>query len=233
MDESLIKGVEGLELNGSDAAIRKSFRISRMSVEGYDTSSSRDEVEEALRKHFASREIKLIHASAPEVDERRTILCRYALIYLNEEDEEKALKFDGSDMRGRILRVAAYPFDSNHLEHFFAPTKAQDKYLQRTLFVTGFDTSLTKDDTKVMVRRVFPGSGCLVLSEGRVFVNLRGQDAIDKALQLSGDSVGGFKIVVNAISAMRERSKAARLAMAEKDKAILCEGNQETIMTTD
>ncbi|KAG2300938.1 hypothetical protein Bca52824_037410 [Brassica carinata] len=227
-----------------------------MSVEGYDTSSSRDEVEEALRKHFASREIKLIHASAPEVDERRTILCRYALIYLNEEDEEKALKFDGSDMRGRILRVAAYPFDSNHLEHFFAPTKAQDKYLQRTLFVTGFDTSLTKDDTKVMVRRVFPGSGCLVLSEGRVFVNLRGQDAIDKALQLSGDSVGGFKIVVNGISplkkvrgvctgsgcpsissatisAMRERSKAARLAMAEKDKAILCEGNQETIMTTD
>ncbi|KAJ4874389.1 RNA-binding (RRM/RBD/RNP motifs) family protein [Raphanus sativus] len=246
MDESVIKGVEGLELNGSDAAIRKSSRISRMSVEGYDTSSPREDVEEALRKHFASREIKLIHASAPQVDDDRlTILCRYALIYLNEEDEEKALKFDGSDMGGRILRVAVYPFDSNHLEHFFAPTKAQDKYLERTLFVTGFDPSLTKDDTRVMVRRLF-GSSCAVLRKGRVLVNLRGQDAIDKALQLSGDSVGGFTIVVNdirpikkprrdgvsraTISAMVERYNAAK---AEKDKAIPCEGNQETIMTTD
>ncbi|KAG2259949.1 hypothetical protein Bca52824_079243 [Brassica carinata] len=86
MDESAIKGVEGLELNGSDAAIRKS------------SSPPREGVEEALRKHFASRGIKLIHASAPEVDYRGTILCRFALIYVNEEDGEKALKLDGSDM---------------------------------------------------------------------------------------------------------------------------------------
>ena len=32
---------------------------------------------------------------------------------------------------------------------------------------------------------------------------------------------------------MAEKDEAARLAMAEKDKAILCEGNQKTIMTTD
>ncbi|KAG2300928.1 hypothetical protein Bca52824_037400 [Brassica carinata] len=99
MDESAIKGVEGLELNGSDAAIRKSS-ISRIAAEGYDTSQlpPREGVEEALRKHFASRGIKLIHASAPEVDYRGTILCRFALIYVNEEDGEKALKLDGSDM---------------------------------------------------------------------------------------------------------------------------------------
>ncbi|KAJ4896847.1 RNA-binding (RRM/RBD/RNP motifs) family protein [Raphanus sativus] len=252
MDASVIKGVEGLELNGSDAAIRKSS-ISRIAVEGYDTTSHpRVDVEEALRKHFASRGIKLIHASAPEIDIDFTILCRYALIYVNEEDEAEALKLDGSDMGGRILRVTAYPFGNNRLEHLLSPTKAQDDYLQRTLDVTGFDTSMAKDDVKEMVRRVFPrtGSGCSVFGDGRVFVYLRGRDAIDKALKLSGGSVGGFKIVVNEVLpiqklgggggvsrasmlAMAERDKAARLAMAEKDKAMPCEGNQKAIMTTD
>ncbi|XP_013603772.1 PREDICTED: uncharacterized protein LOC106311084 isoform X1 [Brassica oleracea var. oleracea] len=98
MDESAIKGVEGLELNGSDAAIRKSSSIRRIAVEGYDSSSRKNVVEEGLRKHFASRGIKLIHASAHELDYRGTILCRFALIYVNEEDGEKALKLDGSDM---------------------------------------------------------------------------------------------------------------------------------------
>ncbi|CAF2115857.1 unnamed protein product [Brassica napus] len=88
-----VEGVEGLELNGSDAAIRKS------------SSPPREGVEEALRKHFASRGIKLIHASAPEVDYRGTILCRFALIYVNEEDGEKALKLDGSCMLQDLVRV--------------------------------------------------------------------------------------------------------------------------------
>ncbi|KAF3492987.1 hypothetical protein DY000_02057866, partial [Brassica cretica] len=127
-------GVEGLELNGSDAAIRKSS-IRRIAVEGYDSSSRKDVVEEGLRKHFASRGIKLIHAFAHELDFNRTILCRCGLIYVNEEDEEKALTFDGSDMGGRILRFTAYPFDSNRLDHFFATPEAQDKYRQRVLKV--------------------------------------------------------------------------------------------------
>ncbi|XP_013600789.1 PREDICTED: uncharacterized protein LOC106308199 isoform X3 [Brassica oleracea var. oleracea] len=114
MDASVIKGVEGLELNGSDAAIRKS---------------------------------------------------RCGLIYVNEEDEEKALTFDGSDMGGRILRFTAYPFDSNRLDHFFATPEAQDKYRQRVLNVTGFDTSLARDVLEEMVRSVFPGSYCSVLGE--------------------------------------------------------------------
>ncbi|KAL0654216.1 hypothetical protein Bca4012_096907 [Brassica carinata] len=218
-------GVEGLELNGSDAAIRKS---------------------------------------------------RCGLIYVNEEDEEKALTFDGSDMGGRILRVTAYPFDSNRLDHFFATPEAQDKYRQRVLNVTGFDTSLAEDEVEEMARSVFPGSYCSVLGEV-VFVHLRGKDAIEKALKLSGRSAGGFNLVVNAVLPLRqdcgggislarmlamakkdeagrlaeaarsaklkrtkaarlakaETAKAARLALAEKDKAILSEGNQKSIMTTD
>ncbi|CAN7064186.1 unnamed protein product [Brassica oleracea var. botrytis] len=223
MDASVIKGVEGLELNGSDAAIRKSS-IRRIAVEGYDSSSRKDVVEEGLRKHFASRGIKLIHAFAHELDFNRTILCRCGLIYVNEEDEEKALTFDGSDMGGRILRVTAYPFDSNRLDHFFATPEAQDKYRQRVLNVTGFDTSLARDVLEEMVRSVFPGSYCSVLGEV-VFVYLRGKDAVEKALKLSGRSAGGFNLVVNTVLPLRRNggvgvSRARILAMSERTEAI-------------
>ena len=33
------------------------------------------------------------------------LFYRYALIYVNKEDEEKALRLDGSDMGGRILQI--------------------------------------------------------------------------------------------------------------------------------
>ncbi|XP_048621307.1 nucleolin 1 [Brassica napus] len=144
-------------------------------------------------------------------------------LYVNEEDEEKALTFDGSDMGGSILRVTAYPFDSNRLDHFFATPEAQDKYRQRVLNVTGFDTSLARDEVEEMVRSVFPGSYCSVLGEV-VFVHLRGKDAIEKALKLSGRSAGGFNLVVNAVLPLRKDggggvSRARMLAMAKKDEA--------------
>ena len=53
---------------------------------------------------------------------------RYALIYVNEEDEEKALRLDGSDMGGRILQIQSYPFHENHLENFFDPMKEAKAY---------------------------------------------------------------------------------------------------------
>ncbi|KAL0654211.1 hypothetical protein Bca4012_096902 [Brassica carinata] len=126
-------------------------------------------------------------------------------------------------MGGRILRVTAYPFDSNRLDHFFATPEAQDKYRQRVLNVTGFDTSLAEDEVEEMARSVFPGSYCSVLGEV-VFVHLRGKDAIEKALKLSGRSAGGFNLVVNAVLPLRQDcgggiSLARMLAMAKKDEA--------------
>ncbi|KAL0884922.1 hypothetical protein Bca101_008904 [Brassica carinata] len=160
-----------------------------------------------------------------------------ALIYVNGECEAEALKLDGSDMGGRILTITAYPFDDNRLEHVFAPTKATDKYRQRTLKVTGFDTSLSKDDIKKMLRGVFPGSGCFPFMDGSAFLYLRGQDAMDKALKLSGGSVGGFKFAVTAVLPIRVLkcgfSLASMLAMVEKAKPTLCEGNQKKIKTTE
>ncbi|CDY16088.1 BnaC08g40350D [Brassica napus] len=71
MDESAKKG---LELNGSDAEIRKSS-IRRISVEGYDTSLRLEDVDEALRKYFASCG-KIIHVSIPRNSDW-TILCQF------------------------------------------------------------------------------------------------------------------------------------------------------------
>ncbi|KAG2309025.1 hypothetical protein Bca4012_082042 [Brassica carinata] len=98
------------------------------------------------------------------------------------------------------------------------------------LTATGFDTSLP--DVREMVRGVFPQSGCAVLGYGFVFVHLHGQDAIDKALKLSGGFVGGFKIAVKTVLPIKRVSGgvslARRLAMVEKAKT-----NQKMIMATE
>ena len=49
------------------------------------------------------------------------IKLRIASFDVNEEDEEKALRLDGSDMGGRILQIQSYPFHENQLENFFDP----------------------------------------------------------------------------------------------------------------
>ncbi|CAF2101849.1 hypothetical protein HID58_019634 [Brassica napus] len=196
---------EGLELNGG---IRNSSIISRMVVEGYDTSPRREDVEEALKKHFASRGIKLMHVSVPVDYKCRN--RRRALIYVNGECEAEALKLDGSyvgglvskkksNVGGRILTITAYPFDDNSLEHLFAPTSVIDEYRQHTLKVRGFDTSLSLNDIEKMLLRVFPGSDCFPLWDGSVLLYLRGQYAMDEALKHSGGSVEGFKFAVTEV----------------------------------
>ncbi|KAG5413137.1 hypothetical protein IGI04_000704, partial [Brassica rapa subsp. trilocularis] len=193
---------EGLELNGG---IRNSSIISRMVVEGYDTSPTREDVEEALKKHFASRGINLMHVSVPVDYKCRN--RRRALIYVNGECEAEALKLDGSYVgglvskkkSGRILTITAYPFDDNSLEHLFAPTSVIDEYRQHTLKVRGFDTSLSLNDIEKMLLRVFSGSDCFPLCDGSVLLYLRGQYAMDDALKLSGGSVQGFKFAVTEV----------------------------------
>ena len=53
---------------------------------------------------------------------------RYALIYVNEEDEEKALRLDGSDMGGRILKIQSYAFHQNHLNEVLDQMKEGELY---------------------------------------------------------------------------------------------------------
>ncbi|CAF2050998.1 unnamed protein product [Brassica napus] len=205
MHESTIECVEGLELNGCDAEIRES-RISRIAVEGYDTSLPREDVDDALREHFASCG-NIIHVHVP-IDENSGTLCRYALIYVNKEDEEKALRLDGSDMGERILQIQSYPFHENHLENFFDPMKEAKAYrIQHTILVTCDDISLRIDVIKTELEKYFSAIGSLVYPDvtesGAIKtladVYVRGHEGVEKALERSGPSVGGLNFVVTEV----------------------------------
>ncbi|XP_018433855.1 uncharacterized protein LOC108806288 [Raphanus sativus] len=206
MDES---GNKGMELNCRDAKIRKSS-ISRISVEGYDTSLRRADVDGALREHFASCG-NIIHVYVPvplDVDVNGGILCRYSLIYVNEEDEEKALKLDGSDMGGRILQINPYPFHENHLDDYLAPMKEGEFFLpQHTIMVKDFESSLPIDVIMEQLDKYFSSKGSFVYQDvtasgaiktvARFYV--RGQEGVDTALERSGRSVEGLYFVVTRV----------------------------------
>ena len=130
-------------------------------VEGYDTSLPREDVEKALRNHFASCG-NIIHVYVPINDESDIpnrfvassfnsnllaqanccllnnklvffLSCRFSFIYVNGEDEEKALRLNGSDMGGGILQIYAYPFHENYLDDVLATMKEGPGHrLQRT-----------------------------------------------------------------------------------------------------
>ncbi|WZZ63182.1 hypothetical protein YC2023_063289 [Brassica napus] len=202
-----------------------------MVVKGYDTSppTPREDVEEALRKHFASRGIKLIHAYVP-VDYDTLTLCSYAFIYVYEEYEAEALKLQGSDMVGRILEITSYPFEDNHLDHVFPPCNPSDDIRQRTLKITGFDTSLDEDDIEKMLLEFFPESGIMDICNGFVLLVISGLDTMDKALKLSGRTVRGSKFAVTTvlpIKLVRCGLSRAGWLWVRKLKPVLCDEKSE------
>ncbi|KAL0732802.1 hypothetical protein Bca4012_009012 [Brassica carinata] len=203
MQESAIKG---MELNGSDDADNRKSRITRIAVEGYDTSLPREDVDGALREHLASCG-NIIHVYVP-IDVKSGILCRYALVYVKEEDEEKALRLNGSDMGGRILQVNPYPFHQNHLDDVLAPMKEGRLYRpQLTMMVTGCDTSIPIDVIETQLEKYFSAEGSFAYQDetasgaiktvARVYVC--GQEGVEKALERSGRSVGGLNFVVTRV----------------------------------
>ncbi|KAH0866306.1 hypothetical protein HID58_083517 [Brassica napus] len=205
MDKSTIKG---LESKGSDAEIRES-RISRIVVEGYDTSLTREDVEKALRNHFASCG-NIIHVYVP-INDESDIPNRFSFIYVNGEDEEKALRLNGSDMGGGILQIYAYSFHENYLDDVLATMKEGPGHgRQRTiscntrLEVTGYDPSLSMDDVESeMCKHFSPASAFAYRTCGGLkstaLVYVIGEDAVQMALELSGRSVDGMNIVVTQV----------------------------------
>ncbi|KAG2259819.1 hypothetical protein Bca52824_079113 [Brassica carinata] len=190
---------KGLESKDSDAEIRESS-ISRIAVKGYDTSLRREDVDGALREHFASCG-NIIHVHVP-IDESSGTLCSYALIYVNEEDEEKALSLDGSDMGGRILKIQSYAFHQNHLNEVLDQMKEGELYQpQHTILVTCDDISLRIDVIKTELEKYFSAIGSLVYPDvtASADVYVLGQEGVEKALESSGPSVGGLNFVVTEV----------------------------------
>ncbi|CAA7052011.1 unnamed protein product [Microthlaspi erraticum] len=191
------------ELNDCDAAqIRKtsSSIVSRMYVEGYDTSKSGYDLVTSMKEHFASCG-DVLHVYIPGYSQGTT-LNRFALMYLRGEGaEEKAMILDGICMGGHKLVVEPYPFHATHLDHKFAPTRDADNKKVHTMSVDGFDTSLPLEHAKSMlyqeltkcggdgsVERVTlcekeEGKGVLCSS---AVVHVRGIDAVERLLRLCG-----------------------------------------------
>ncbi|CAH8373749.1 unnamed protein product [Eruca vesicaria subsp. sativa] len=201
MDESAIKGVE---LNGSDAENRTS-RISRILVEGHDISRPRADVHKALREHFASCG-DILDVYLP-TNFQNAILSRYAFIYVNSgEGQEEALRLNGSDMGGRIVRTESYPFHQQDHDDYFPPMSAADQSTQRVFEITGFDTSLTKADIHTALDKHLRVQGVSVYgdyssgirtlkSTARIYTF--GHANVEKALELSGSHhVEGFTTFV-------------------------------------
>ncbi|CAA7052013.1 unnamed protein product [Microthlaspi erraticum] len=138
------------ESNDCDAAqIRKSSSstVSRMYVEGYDTSLCGYDLFVAMKEQFGSCG-KVLHVYIPGYA-RNSILNRFALIYLRGEDaEEKASKLNGSCMGGHTLVVEPYPFHADHLDHKFAPTRDADNEQSHLVSIEGYDTALPLDYVK-------------------------------------------------------------------------------------
>ncbi|CAA7024158.1 unnamed protein product [Microthlaspi erraticum] len=202
------------ELNDCDAAqIRKSRIVSRIYVEGYDTSLSGYDFVASMRGHFSSCG-EVVHVYIPGYTGyiEGTTLNRFSLIYLRGKGaEEKALKLSGSySSEGHKLVVEPYPFHAKHRDHKFAPTRYADNKKRHVIFVGGYKAALNSDYNLEYVKRMLlqERSKCgRVLDidlheiwEGRslsryAFVEVEGIDAIEKLLQLDGCEVEGLECI--------------------------------------
>ncbi|CAH2074465.1 unnamed protein product [Thlaspi arvense] len=173
-----------------------SSMVSRIYVEGYDTSLSGYAFVEAMREHLASCG-EVIHVHIPGQD---TV---FALVYLRGEGaEEKALKLSGSDMGGHKVVATPYPFQATDLDPVLSLTRDSDNRRQLTMGVTGYDISLPVDHVERMLFEHFSQCGCVLSarahadeSEGvlsSATVTFQGQATVEKALQLCGCAVEGL-----------------------------------------
>ncbi|XP_013602913.1 PREDICTED: uncharacterized protein LOC106310226 [Brassica oleracea var. oleracea] len=83
---------------------------------------------------------------------------------------------------------------------------------QQTLKVTGYDTSLPVEDIEIELEKYFSSHGSFVYQDEtasgaiktKAYIYVRGPDAVDKALELSGRSVEGLNFVVTKVYPLPE-----------------------------
>ncbi|CAH2069979.1 unnamed protein product [Thlaspi arvense] len=171
--------------------------VSRICVEGYDTSLHAYDLVISMRKHFASCG-EVIHVYTPGYADTRK-LYRFALVYLRGEDaEEKALKLSGSSMEGRhTIVVKAYPFGANNLDSELAPMRDADNRQHYMMGVRGYASSLPVDDVEDMLMKHFSECGHMVrisVGPSMAYLTLEGQDTTETALQLGGEGMEKLEV---------------------------------------
>ncbi|CAA7028884.1 unnamed protein product [Microthlaspi erraticum] len=179
--------------------------VSRIYVEGYDTSLSGYDFVASMREHFSScGEVMHVYIPGYTGYTEGTTLNRFSLIYIRGEGaEEKALTLSGSySSRGHKLVVEPYPFHAKNLDHKFPPTRHVDNIQHHTIAVGGYDTRLPLEHVKRYLYEQLSKCGRVMIlicndGEGFVFSNayvtLVGIDAVEKLLQLSGSNEEGWE----------------------------------------
>ncbi|VVB17566.1 unnamed protein product [Arabis nemorensis] len=170
-------------VNVPDAAKPKQRDIGRISVTGFDTGIPDEDVESALRKQFAScGKITDVY-----IQKRPCVAYIY---FVGEGAVDKALELSGSDVGGWNVFAKAYPFMDNE---------------STSLIVQGYDTSLTESEIDHLSREHFSSCGeitkvMILKKRAAVVVDIKGFDAVDKALELNGSNLGKRKVLVACLS---------------------------------
>ncbi|XP_013668584.1 nucleolin 2-like [Brassica napus] len=193
MERSAIKGMSQLTLNESETKKTRPRKrdIGRIRVRGYNTDLPHDDVVSALRKHFSScGEITDVY-----IFEKTDGLHSFGFIYfLGEGAVDKALQLSGIDVGGWTVIAEPYPF-TEHAGCYPA------------VVVQGYDTLLDNADIEKMLFEHF--SSCAEVTEIRVHkrsigaavVELYGEDAEQKVMDLDGSIMVGCKISVTLYTA--------------------------------
>ncbi|KFK42403.1 hypothetical protein AALP_AA2G252200 [Arabis alpina] len=158
----------------SDAAEPKASDIGRISVTGFDPD---EDVESALREHFASC------GNITDLFIRQGSGVAY-IYFVGEGAVDKALQLNGSDLGGWKVCAKAYPFK----DHW--PVLVS---------VKGYDPSLTDSEIEIAARDLFSSCGVVkkvCILKGFTVVYIKGFDAAEKAMNLSGCVIGRRKVLV-------------------------------------
>ncbi|CAA7027016.1 unnamed protein product [Microthlaspi erraticum] len=165
-------------------------------------------------------------------------LNRFALVYMRgKRAEKKALKLSGVHMGPLSVVVKPYPFQAKYLDPEFdsilAATRDEDNMRQRTIGVMGFDTSLPKEVVETTLFEHFSKCGPVLkirsyyedeeskTLDPKAIVYVSGQDTVEKALQLGGCGVNGFKNIHVYLVAGPQRVAPTRIIKKVKRSKML------------
>ncbi|CAF1696555.1 hypothetical protein Bca4012_000306 [Brassica carinata] len=180
----------------------------RIGVEGYDTSLEPIDLYRALESLFKTcGEVHNIEIRRDRVTKALQKSC--IVILRGEGAGDKALQLNGSDIGGRKIVVTSLPpgLDLStglSTDVLAARSVAHDKRKRSEgISVTGYDTSLTKDDVKNALTNHFSTCGEITdvfVLNSRALVYFYEQGSNNRALQLSaGTDLGGCTLMVKAL----------------------------------
>ncbi|CAF1696561.1 hypothetical protein Bca4012_000309 [Brassica carinata] len=180
----------------------------RIGVEGYSTSLKPIDLYRALESLFKT--CGEVHNIQIRRDPVTNALQRSCIVILRGEGAgDKALQLNGSDIGGSKIVVTSLPSELSELStglstDVLAARSVAHNRRKRSegISVTGYDTSLTKDDLKNALTNHFSTCGEITdvfVLNSRALVYFYGLGSNNRAVQLSGTDLGGCTLVVKAL----------------------------------